>query len=41
MNNDAFVAFWVGSGCGLILGIVLSAVITAISNSIEGGKNND
>jgi len=36
MSNDAFVAFWVGLGGGLVLGIVISAVLTAISNTIEG-----
>ena len=41
MNNDAFIAFWVGAGAGLIFGIFISAVITAVSNTIEGGKNND
>lgn len=41
MTNDAFVAFWCGCGCGLIVGIMMCAVIIAISNSIEGGNKHD
>lgn len=36
MTNDAFVAFWVGICGGVIFGIFISAVFTAISNRIEG-----
>ena len=35
MTNDAFVAFWVGGLLGLIVGIALSGIMTAIANSIE------
>jgi len=41
MTNDAFIAFWVGIGGGLVLGIFLSAVIIAIGNSIEGRNKNE
>ena len=37
MSNDAFVAFWVGCLTRLILGIVIAAVMSAISNNIEKG----
>ena len=36
MPNDAFIAFWVGIGGGLVLGIFISAVLVSISNTIEG-----
>lgn len=39
MNNEVFVAFWVGVCAGLVFGIVMSAFIVAISNHIDGEKN--
>ena len=38
MTNDCFIAFWVGAGGGMVMGIFISAVLIAISNSIEGRK---
>lgn len=35
MSNEVFIAFWVGVLSGLILGIMIAAIFTAISNSIE------
>ena len=35
---DPFVMFLTGTMTGLVLGIVCSAVIVAISNNIEGGR---
>ena len=36
MNNEVFIAFWVGACGGVIFGISLSAIFVAISNRIEG-----
>lgn len=36
MSNEVFIAFWVGVCGGLIFGIMMSAIIVAISNHIEG-----
>ncbi len=38
MNNEAFVAFWVGITGGFILGIVLSAIFVSVANRIERGE---
>lgn len=35
MTNDVFVAFWVGSLVGLIVGIAISGIMAAVVNSIE------
>lgn len=35
---DNFVSFWVGACCGLVFGIIISAVFAAISNQIEGNR---
>lgn len=35
MDNDCFVAFWSGMAGGVVLGIIISAVLTALANSIE------
>ena len=39
--NDPFVAFWTGMGAGLVLGIIVAAVMAAISNHIEKGVNDN
>lgn len=33
--DDAFIAFWSGMGGGLVLGIMVAAILTAIANRIE------
>lgn len=35
MTNDVFVAFWCGMGGGAVIGIVIAAIMSAISNTIE------
>lgn len=35
MANDAFVAFWTGAGCGLVFGIMFSAVFAAMAMRVE------
>ena len=35
--NDVFVAFWGGMAGGTVLGIVIAAIMAAVSNSIEKG----
>lgn len=35
MTTDALMAFYAGIGVGLVLGIAISGILAAISNSIE------
>ena len=41
MSNEVFVAFWAGAGLGVVFGIMLAAIMAAISNSIERKGNNN
>ena len=38
MANDAFVAFWAGVCCGMVFGVMMTAVLAAVSNKIEGSE---
>lgn len=38
--NDCFIAFWSGMAGGVAVGIVITAILIAIGNSIEG-KDQD
>ena len=40
MANDAFVAFWAGAGCGLVFGIMMTAVFVAVAVK-DRKENND
>lgn len=35
MFDDCFIAFWSGMGGGVVIGIMISAILTAIANRIE------
>ena len=39
--SDTFIAFWSGMAGGAVIGIMASAVLTAISNNIEGENDNE
>ena len=41
MANDAFVAFWAGACCGLVFGIMFSAVFAAMAMREGQTKRND
>lgn len=41
MANDAFVAFWAGACCGLVFGIMFSAVFAATAMRIERTEKTD
>lgn len=36
--GDSFIAFFTGMAAELVLGIIVAAVLAAISNRIEGGR---
>lgn len=38
---DSFSVFFVGLGAGVVIGIIISAVMTAISNHIEKGVSDN
>ena len=38
--HDPFVAFFVGMGAGLVLGIVISGILAAIANRIDKEDSN-
>lgn len=40
MNNEVFVAFWCGMAGGVVLGIVIAAILSAIANNIERRDNS-
>ena len=40
MANDAFVAFWAGACCGLVFGIMMTAVFVAAAVN-DRRENND
>ena len=39
--TDCFIAFWSGMAGGAVIGIMASAVLTAIANKIEGDSGNE
>lgn len=39
MSNDAFTFFWVGCLVGLVIGIAVAGILTAIANTIERKGN--
>lgn len=39
--SDTFIAFWSGMAGGAVVGIFISAVLTAISNHIEGDEHGN
>lgn len=39
--TDCFIAFWSGAGCGVVVGIMVAAILTAIANNIEGENYNE
>lgn len=40
MTNEVFVAFWAGLASGVVTGVMLAAIATAIMNNIERNNNN-
>lgn len=39
--SDTFIAFWSGMAGGVVVGIMASAILTAIANNIEGENYNE
>jgi len=38
MFDDCFIAFWSGMAGGVVVGIMIAAILTAIANRIEGDE---
>lgn len=41
MANDAFVAFWAGACCGLVFGVMFTAVFAATAMRTERTEKTD